>query len=40
LACVTEQTEKLILEHLRATRRDIAQVRDDIVMLKQRLTSV
>jgi len=36
---VTAETENLILEQLRATRADIAQLGEDVGMLKQRLTA-
>ncbi len=37
---MTEDIENLILEHLRATRTDIGQIKDDLSTVKQRITSV
>ena len=37
---VTDNIENLILEHLRAIRADVGQIKDDLATVKQRLTSV
>lgn len=37
---MTENTENLILEHLRAIRADIGAIKDDIRKIKSRLTSL
>jgi septal ring factor EnvC (AmiA/AmiB activator) len=37
---MTEQTENLILEHLRAMRADIGAIKDDVREIKSRLTSL
>ncbi|OGA43543.1 MAG: hypothetical protein A3G25_19465 [Betaproteobacteria bacterium RIFCSPLOWO2_12_FULL_63_13] len=37
---MTESTENLILEHLRAIRGDVGQLKDDHVFIKQRLSSL
>ncbi len=35
---MTEQVENLILEHLKAMRADIAEIRRDLAELKERMT--
>ena len=37
---MTDNIENLILEHLRAIRADVGQIKDDLATVKQRLTSV
>lgn len=37
---MTESVENLVLEHLRALRTELAQVKDDTSEIKMRLTSI
>lgn len=37
---MTESAENLVLEHLRAIRTELAQVKDDTSEIKMRLTSI
>ena len=37
---MTDNVENLILEHLRAIRADVGQIKEDMSTVKQRLTSV